>query len=115
MFNLEADGDYNARDIVKEMNPDIFYPFKRLIQNMLKDEDTNYNFSLELESDDETKWYDHERDMLTLSVQFPNVLFKLHGEGEENDDVWDHYFKNGKSQYCKVKFIIPPFDENELK
>ena len=35
--------------------------------------------------------------MLCLSEQFPNVIFKLHGIGEENGDIWDAYYKAGKT------------------
>lgn len=35
--------------------------------------------------------------------------------GEENEDVWDTYYKNGKKQYCKAQMMIPPFNESKLK
>ena len=37
------------------------------------------------------KWYDHMDDMFVLSKKFPSVLFQLHGNGEEDDDLWNDY------------------------
>lgn len=58
----------------------------------------------------EAKWYEHEEDMLKLSNEFSKTLFKLHGEGEENGDIWDKYFLDGKMQECYAELILPPFD-----
>lgn len=52
--------------------------------------------------------------MLLLSKEFPDVLFKLHGEGEDNEDIWDKYFMNGKMQYCPAEIMCPPFDRAKL-
>lgn len=64
--------------------------------------------------DGEIKWYDHEKDMRTLSKKYPTVLFDLYGEGEEYPDVWHKYFKNGKMQYCKLIEHFDDFDEEKL-
>ena len=63
---------------------------------------------------DECKWYDHEEDMIKISKKYPEMVFHLHGEGEETGDIWDKHFKNGKMQVCKAKIVIPPYDENQL-
>jgi hypothetical protein len=66
------------------------------------------------ESLDGVKWYDHEIDMKELSKRFPEVIFKLHGKGEENDDMWNKYFKNGKMQSCYAFITYESFNENKL-
>jgi len=46
--------------------------------------------------DEEIKWYDHRKDMLKLSLEFPDVLFTLSGAGEEPGDLW------------KLEGVLPP-------
>ena len=55
------------------------------------------------------------KEMIELSLQFPNALFQLYGDGEENGDTWYTYYKNGKKQYCPAKITYDKYDENELK
>lgn len=38
------------------------------------------------------KWYEHESDLKKFSAAHAGVLFTLHGEGEENEDIWNKYF-----------------------
>lgn len=61
------------------------------------------------------KWYEYEKDMRKISEQFPDVIFTVSGEGEENDDIWRAYFKNGKSQYCEAIINFEPYDEGKMK
>jgi hypothetical protein len=76
------------------------------------DEIVGYDFAEELiRFGRSCKWYDWEKDMRLLSASFPNVLFTLEGNGEENVDIWIAYFKGGKSQICKAKIT---FDECTL-
>lgn len=64
---------------------------------------------------DECKWYSFEEDMIALSKEFPNLIFHLHGEGENAGDLWEEHFMNGKVQYCPAEITIPPFNINELE
>jgi hypothetical protein len=61
------------------------------------------------------KWYSCDHDMIAVSLEIPNVLFTLHGEGEESGDIWDAYFLNGKMQKEKARIVIDPFDAKKLK
>lgn len=58
---------------------------------------------------DAVKWYSHEKDMLTLSKEFPDVHFILEGKGEEHDDIWIKHFKNGKKVTLKGEIKYPEF------
>lgn len=62
---------------------------------------------------DECRWYDHDYDMMKLCKMFPNVIFKLSGEGEEREDMWRKYFHNGEIEECRaqVTFAKPVWIE----
>ncbi len=66
-------------------------------------------------SNTQTKWYSSERDLIDFSLNHPDTLFKLSGEGEDSGDIWDLYVQNGKTQFCKAQIVIPPFDPTKLK
>lgn len=56
---------------------------------------------------DECKWYDHEYDMMQVSKMFPDVIFRLSGDGEEREDMWREYFHNGEVEECRAQVIFP--------
>ena len=62
----------------------------------------------------EAKWYDHDEDMRAVSRRFPDRLITMYGQGEDHDDLWYAYFKNGKMQHCQAKITFDPYDENQL-
>jgi hypothetical protein len=64
---------------------------------------------------DSCKWYEWNEDMLAVSKMFPDLVFCLHGEGEENGDAWYAYFKNGKVQLCRAIIKFDEYDEAKLK
>ena len=59
-------------------------------------------------------WEDPEGDMKRYSKLHPNAIFQLHGEGEDNFDIWEKWFVNGKMQVCETKIAISPFDPSQL-
>lgn len=61
-----------------------------------------------------TKWYEHDEDMLALSCRFPDFFFTLNGAGEEQGDLWNTYYYNGKMQECRAEIIWPDFDYKKL-
>lgn len=66
-------------------------------------------------SQSQIKWYDWADDMALLSSKFPDVLFELHGDGEDANDLWDAYFLGGKMQECKAEIVFPPYDKSKLE
>lgn len=88
---------------------------KAQIINRLKEMDIiDYALDETLECYDSVKWYEEEKQMKQISTEFPQVHFKIHGEGEDSGDIWDHHYLGGKIQRCKAKIIIPSFDPNKL-
>lgn len=61
-----------------------------------------------------TTWYDWEEDMVLLSRRFPDVLFRLHGDGDDSEDLWDAYFLGGRMQMCPGKIVYDDFDPEKL-
>lgn len=61
------------------------------------------------------KWYEHNRDMLQLSAEFPTMVFKLSGEGDDSEDIWVKYYKNGKTHGGKATIVFEEYDEAKLK
>lgn len=64
-------------------------------------------------SSDSMKWYNWERDMTNLSKHFPEVEFVLYGEGEEREDTWRAFFKNGKCIYQRAHIYYDPEPNSE--
>ena len=61
------------------------------------------------------QWYEHECDLTQYSMQNQNILFILKGQGEDTEDIWVKYFKNGKKQVCRAKIIYDAFDESKME
>lgn len=62
-----------------------------------------------------TKWYNHADDLKAFSKKYPEYVFRLHGNGEDSDDRWYHYFLNGKMQVANCEFVYQSFDVDELE
>jgi len=60
-------------------------------------------------------WNSHEDDMKKLSLLYPEIVFTLHGVGDEFEDIWYKYFKNGKMQETRATFVYDNYDEAKLK
>lgn len=73
-----------------------------------------YAVDEEGDAKDRVKWYEWEEDMLRVSALLPDLLFTLHGEGEETGDIWNAYFLGGKIHWAPAQIIFPPFDPSKL-
>lgn len=61
------------------------------------------------------KWYESTTDMIEVSRNYPGILFTVHGEGEEHDDIWDEYFLNGRFQHDHAEIKFEGFKEELLR
>jgi hypothetical protein len=78
--------------------------------------ESGYNVTDFFEGEAEAcKWYGHTEDMIKMSLQFPDLIFQLKGEGEEPEDIWIKYYKNGKVQICHAKITFDEYDETKLE
>lgn len=57
---------------------------------------------------DSMKWYDWEKDMVELSKNFPEVIFVIYGEGEDRDDTWRAFVKDGVCVYQRAHIYYDP-------
>lgn len=56
------------------------------------------------------KWYKYKKHMELISKDhFPGFLFTVNGTGENHEDVWRAYFKDGKSKLIKAELLFPEF------
>ena len=56
---------------------------------------------------DALKWYDYEDHMIEISKKYPDIVFVLHGEGEEHDDIWNEYYCNGECERVDAVITFP--------
>lgn len=54
------------------------------------------------------KWYESSTDMIALSKEFPEMVFCLYGDGEESDDFWRAYYKDGKECLQEIHMYYDP-------
>lgn len=78
----------------------------------------NYNDAADAINDEgqgemDTNW-ENDADMNEFSLKYPNMVFEVSGTGDDAEDRWSTYYKNGKMQHCPVEFVYPPYDENKL-
>jgi ABC-type Fe3+-hydroxamate transport system substrate-binding protein len=64
--------------------------------------------------EDSVKWYSHQEDMRSFSKKYPEVLFILSGEGEDPEDMWKEYHKNGLMQKVNAEITFEEFNETKL-
>jgi|14BtaG_2_1085337.scaffolds.fasta_scaffold00764_3 hypothetical protein len=64
--------------------------------------------------EDSQKWYDHEAELLNLSLAVPNMGIQLSGEGEESGDIWRKRFVNGKMYATQVIIQYEPWPQEAL-
>lgn len=61
------------------------------------------------------KWYSYKDDMINFSKKYPDITFIVSGAGEDREDNWKHYFKNGKQQCCPGRIVYEDFDEEKME
>ena len=69
-----------------------------IIEKLENSDDLGFGYVLIgiYESSQLWKWYECETEMKEFSKLFKYVIFIIKGEGEQNDEIWYRYFKNGK-------------------
>lgn len=42
------------------------------------------------------KWYSYRKDIKNLSLKYPNIIFRVNGDGEDSNDLWQDFWHAGK-------------------
>jgi len=116
-FKLEIIQPESKIDDFERVLPKSQVPEQRQIIEMLRSKYENAKFSLDENGNtrESYTWYNYQDDLKEFSKNFPTMIFKLNGEGEENGDIWEAYFKNGKMQLCEARITFDKYDESKLK
>ena len=71
------------------------------------------NHTASFDGYDAVKWYDHDTDMLEISREFPDMTFKLMGQGDDADDRWYTLYHNGTCECIQAEIVWP--DPKEIR
>lgn len=67
------------------------------------------------EAENEYTWSKQDEHMCKFSLQYPDIMFSISGEGQQTNDTWITYYKNGKMQHCPAIVTYDDYDESKLK
>jgi len=91
--------------------------FERALEYM-RDMSEDAKESVEVDgstTSDPTKWYEWANDMRLMSMAFPDIVFVLKADGEDDDGRWVEYWRGGKVQHEDQVITYGEFDEGRLK
>jgi hypothetical protein len=57
----------------------------------------------------EGKWYVWEKESVALTRNYPRILIKIYGEGEESGDIWKARIRNGECERVEAKIVFDEF------
>ena len=104
-YNLKIETDrIKANQIVERLEEISNYDFYQETANY---EEGGHFYSYSI------KWYSHNEHMKQLSTEFPDILFTLHGIGEEGEQ-WKAYYKSGKMFIASSRVVFDEYDESKL-
>jgi hypothetical protein len=78
-----------------------------ILQEFRETFDLSYAIGEDGNSLQPVKWYKNEKNLLEFSLKYPEAIFKLVGYGEDKDDIWVKYFKNGDMEYFNARIVFP--------
>lgn len=107
--------------LMKDIKKYIVNEYKNNSKFRLFSYDIEWGYLLPYDSGTTDHYYkvqEVEKDIIEMSLKFPDVVFELDRKVEFAGDYlsnWKKYFKNGKIQICPVKIKYNSFDEKKLK
>lgn len=101
-------GYYTTYTLEQPVDSKIIQHFRR------ENSHAEYAFDENGDYSQSTKWYEHKTHLEQFSKLYSDTLFVLSGMGEESEDMWKLYVKNGKSKKVKAIITFPEVNESEL-
>jgi hypothetical protein len=95
-FTLSVEGSGPVYDKLMANQDDVIF----------SDYDISIGEWLKRSCDRNLKWYDHDKDMVQLSKEWPNVLFILEGQVENGGSIWKAWYRNGKMHKLDAKIVF---------
>lgn len=109
----QVDGEL-LKEIYRQLVDINSYEFERY--STVEHEEIDYVYELnQLLFPDQTKWYDHDEDMIELSSRIKDVVFELTGDGESDEDKWRMFYLNGMCGGGAAQIIYPEFDISTMR
>ena len=90
-----------AEDLENAITRDIIALIDRTTPDKVRDVDVEWFLC------DAMKWYDHEEHMTEISKKYPDIVFMLHGIGEEHEDMWNEYYCAGEFERVDAEIVYP--------
>ena len=111
VFHLDWDPDHPTMD-------DVVHKLVTLADNLHREHEDYPTAARRwkdfLTGEEETSWGDYDYHMTLISVAWPHVTFRLEGAGDQREDVWRTYFRDGRSKTLMAEIVHPPFDPADL-
>jgi hypothetical protein len=62
----------------------------------------------------DVSWHNWDTELKEISLAFADTLFTITREGDDSNDKWIAYIRNGNMQWGHVVLFYPPLDEAKL-
>lgn len=111
VFNKTDKFEFNLLSVMTQLDQELVQKLSEINSNGYFNDESYFTEALQFDS---IKWYDHDEDMIKLSKQYPDYVFKLSGQGEDPQVQWITYYYNGKKQYCPAIITYEEFDRSIL-
>ena len=102
-YRLTWDGEPSRQEITEHLAKEGEY------------KDESPQIWLQMLDGDISKWSEYQHDLQGVSARWPNTLFTLHRDGENNNDLAYEYYLCGRVQICPAVITYAEFDPAKLQ
>ncbi len=107
--------DIKRPDVKQQWGEEHQAVLKKLVAELgEQSEDAKISLDENGNAPEQTKWYEHDKELLEFSKKHPDIVFVLYGDGDNDEDKWYTYYKNGKMQHTPASTTYDDYDEAKL-